>query len=158
MEEKTMKKFLLPLIALFMILVSVPAASYAVESIEMPVPPPEIEDIIEEMQTTYRLTIRYTFLDGTEAATVYTDQIDENTAYAVAVPEVDGYKPTLNIVNGIMPSRDMEITVIYIPNEPTGEIASIFPQGLFTAFLTILDYEVPLGLGMSMMNLGVCID
>lgn len=160
-----MKKAL-SLVLTLAILIALPIASTAVDSIEMPTPPPEIEKIIEEVQTTYRLTIYYIYQDGSTAAPTYTEQLDEGTPYAVTSPTIEGYTPTRALVSGIMPARDMQYTVIYIPappknpEDPTDEDPGTEDPEPDTGnpLKTIEDYEIPLGLGATMMNLGVCVD
>lgn len=144
-----MKKTLsvLLILAVFM---AFPFITSAVDSPETPVPPPEIEEIIEDLQTIYRLTIYYIFLDGTTAAPTYTEQLEAGTEYYVPSPEIPGYTPTMYVVSGVMPARDIEYTVIYIP-APDG------PDDP-PPFKTIEDYETPLGLGASYMNVGICVE
>ena len=138
-----------------------PAAALAVDSIETPTPPPQIEEIIEEYQTIYRLTIYYIYLDGSTAAPTYTEQLDAGTAYSVPSPEIPGYTPTMELVEGVMPARDVEYTVIYIPgadNEEGYSFYYMFWGDPSKGLLTIDDYETPLGFGASFMNVGVCVE
>jgi len=155
-----MKKALSLVLVLLSVL-SVPLASTAVDSIEIPAPPPEIEEIIEELQTIYRLRIRYIYPDGSPAAPAYLNQLDVGTPFDVPSPEITGYIPTVIAARGVMPARDMEYTVIYIPNivpeEEEGDDPSKPGKG-GPSYFTIEDYETPLGFGASMMNLGICIE
>ncbi len=126
------------------------ALNSAVDSPEIPQPPREIEEIIEELQTIYRLTIYYIYLDGTTAAPTYTEQLEAGTEYSVTSPEIPGYTPSMYVVTGIMPARDVEYTVIYIPAPDDPDQ----PE----SFMTIEDYETPLGLGATVMNVGICVE
>ncbi len=143
-----MKK-VLSLVFVLALVLAIPALSTTVYSPETPVPPPEIEEIIEELQTTYRLTIYYIYLDGSTAAPTYTEQLDTGTEYNVPSPEIPGYTPTIPVVRGVMPARDVEYTVIYIPTDDPDN---------YTPFISINEYETPLGLGTIIMNVGVCIE
>lgn len=164
-----MKKVFNLVLALVMLtLVAIPLTSSAVDSIEAPVVPPEIEKIIEDLQVTYRVTVKYIFLDGTPAAPDYSEIMDVGTLYSISSPEIDGYTASTRMVSSTMPGRDVEYTVIYLPNpvktqetedapvqsenKPLPEIFS----GSSEYFLTIEDYETARGLGATMMNVGVC--
>ena len=59
-------------------------------------------------------------------------------------PVIPGYTATMLRVSGTMPDRDLEYTVIYIP-----ENARLIP---------IEDYNIPLGLGEIWMHVGVCFE
>ena len=144
-----MKKVLSALLILA-ILFAYPAVMTAEDSPETPLPPPEIEEIIEELQTIYRLTIHYIYLDGSTAAPTYTKQLEAGTAYNVPSPTIKGYTPSMYVVSGVMPARDMEYTVIYIPvpDDPDNT----------KPFITIEDNETPLGFGKSYMHVGICIE
>ena len=124
-----------------------PAVKSPVDSPEISDIPPEIEKIIEDHQSIYRLTIYYIYLDGTTAAPTYTEQLEAGVSYSVPSPEITGYTPTMYIVSGVMPARDVEYTVIYIPRSNREK-----------PFFTLEDYETPLGFGASMMNVGICIE
>ncbi len=143
--KKTLSVFLV-LVILFVF----PSITTAVDSPITPVPPPEIEEIIEDHQTIYRLTIYYIYLDGTTAAPTYTEQLYAGTEYNVTSPEISGYTPTEYIVSGIMPARDMEYTVTYIPE-------SVDPENP-ESYFTIENYEIPLGFGASYMHIGISIE
>ncbi len=144
-----MKKVLCAVITV-MLLLTVTAFSRAVDSVEIPTTPSEIEDIIEEHQTVYRLTVHYIYYDGRTAAATYTAQLDVGAAYSVISPEISGYIPSTYVVSGVMPARNVEYTVVYIP------IEGLMRPG--SPLLTIEDYETPLGLGASIMNVGICIE
>ena len=144
-----MKKILCLLLAAMMVLIA-PVLTSLGDSIENPEPDPEIEDIIEEHQTIYRLTIYYIYLDGSTAAPTYTEQLEAGAEYSVPSPKIEGYRPTLYLVAGVMPARDMEYTVIYIPGNSDDDDD--------IDYFTIEDYETPLGLGASIMNIGVSVE
>lgn len=145
---------------LVLALVFLPLMTNAVESIETPVPPPEIEEIIEEYQTVYRLTIYYVYLDGTTAAPTYTEQLDAGALYNVTSPVITGYTASILVVKGVMPARDIEYTVIYIP-DPADVPDDPNPIKYFNSdseITTIEEYNTPLGLGGSIMNVGICVE
>ena len=146
-----MNKSLVILLVLCMIAVTPAFATVVVDSPEIPAPPPEIEEIIEELQTVYRLTIYYIYEDGSTAAATYTEQLNAGDTYSVSSPSIPGYTPSVYVVSGTMPARDIEYTVIYVPI-PTD------PDGHGGKYLTLEDYETPLGLGETSMNVGICIE
>ena len=124
------------------ILLTAPAVLAVVYSPETPVPPPEIEEIIEDHQTTYRLTIYYIYEDGTVAAPTYTKQLDAGEEYHVSSPVIPDYTPSMETVDGVMPARDVEYTVIYV----TGS----------DPFKTIEEDE-PVW-GAAFINVGICVE
>ena len=144
-----MKKAL-GVLLVFVILFAFPAVAAAANSPETPSPPPEIVEIIEDLQTIYRLIIHYIYWDGTTAAPTYSEQLGAGTKYGVPSPEISGYTPTKYMVSGVMPAREVEYTVIYIPAADDPENPELF--------WSIEDYEMPRGLGSSYMHVGICIE
>ena len=143
------------ILSLVFILVLLPVFSFAALAEASPqnvLPPPEIVEIIEELQTIYRLTVHYIYLDGSTAAPTHTQQLSAGKAYSVTSPSIPGYTPNVAVVSGVMPARDMEYTVIYIPRSSS----TSDPNG--PTFLTIEDYETALGFGASFMHVGICIE
>ncbi|MBQ6503052.1 MAG: Cna B-type domain-containing protein [Flexilinea sp.] len=63
----------------------------------------------------HTLVIHYRYADGSEAFTDYTDRLGAGETFVVDSPELTGYTASQVSVVGIMPSRDVEITVIYTP-------------------------------------------
>ena len=149
MEVCTVKRVLILMLVLALI-AAFSAAVFAQESPQIETPPPEIEEIIEEYQTVYRLTINYIYLNGDPAAPTHVEQLNVGEAFNVPSPELPGYTPTQVVVSGTMPSRNLEYTVIYIPNAPGTDTP--------TSFLRIDDYETALGFGVSFMHVGICIE
>lgn len=135
-----MKKLVSLLLALSLIIVA-PLMASAVDSIEAPVTPPDIEDIIEDHQTTYEVIIHYVYPDGTPAAPDETDHVDTDQTITVPSPDIPSHTPTQYFITISHPTRDMEFTVIYVPG-----------------YYNIEDYDTPLGIGTTIMNLGVCIE
>ena len=144
-----MKKILSVLLILA-ILFAYPAIITAEDSPDTPPPPPEIEEIIEDLQTVYRLTIYYIYLDGSTAAPTYTEQLEVGTEYNVPSPTISGYTPSRYVVSGVMPARDMEYTVIYIPLPDNPDNTKSYTE--------IEDDETPLGIATSYMHVGICIE
>ena len=97
----------------------------------------ELEDEDE-----YTLTIFYRFLDGSTAAPTITGVYWEGDPYDILSPEIEGYKATLLRVTGTMPARNVEYTVIYIPED----------------FILIDNFDTPLGLGQVNVNVGDCLE
>ena len=96
----------------------------------------------EEEPAEHTLKIIYITLDGTPVAPPYEETLKTGDYFDEESPEVEGYKPTELRVAGTMPDRDLEITVIYIPED-----------------LEIIgDLNTPLGLGRVNINVGDCLD
>ena len=66
------------------------------------------------------------------------------TPYEVVSPIIPGYTANIPVVEGIMPNRDIEYTVIYVPKNSGRK------------YYQIDEYENPLGLGLIQMHVGVC--
>ena len=129
-----------------------------------PVVPPTVEivrdtepvaELQEELQTLYRLTIYYVYADGTTAAPTYDTFMQEGEAYSVPSPEIDGFFTATPLVNGVMPARNKQITVVYLSAETE---TAAFPYSEMTMLFDWTDYETPLGLGFSVMNVGICVE
>ena len=116
---------------------------------------PDTEENIElreEMQTVYRLTIRYVYIDGSTAAGTYSATLETGTAYSVPSPSIAGYTCTAGSISGVMPARDVQYLVVYL----TGETENpVFPYSEMSRLFSLEDYETPLGLGSSIINIGI---
>ena len=143
-----MKKVLCAVLSLTILFAA--ALSEPVDSIETPSTPPEIEEIIEEHQTIYRLTIYYVYYNGGTAAPTYSSQEEAGASYGVSSPDISGYTPSMSLVSGVMPARDVQYTVIYYPDGEFDDSGS--------SFMNLDDYEVPLGIGSHAVNVGICIE
>ncbi|MGN1235494.1 MAG: MucBP domain-containing protein, partial [Christensenellaceae bacterium] len=64
-------------------------------------------------QTSYQLTIRYVYEDGSEAAPSEIRTVAENAGVAVASPVIDGFTPDQRTVSVESMTEDMTITVVY---------------------------------------------
>ena len=92
----------------------------------------------------FKLTIWYIYWDGRPAAPTHRHIHWPGEKYDVVSPVIPGYTATILRVSGTMPYRDVEYTVIYIP-----DTAKLIP---------IDDYNTPLGLGERQMHVGVCFE
>ena len=61
----------------------------------------------------YALTINYKYADGSQAAPTHTENVNYNTAYDVASPEITGYTPSLTTVSGTMGTEAVTVNVVY---------------------------------------------
>ena len=140
-----MKKYLFVLfIVVFM--VAAQAVSAQIYSIESPQLPPVIEEIVEEVQPVYTITITVIDIYGNVIETPTTQPVPVGQPIEIQLPE-NTRKPS---IFETMPARDVEYTVIYIPDE-----LLINPNFYL---LTIDDYDTPLGLGAMQMNIGHCVE
>jgi hypothetical protein len=62
--------------------------------------------------------------------------------YDILSPVIEGYKATLLRVTGNMPGRNVEFTVIYVPDD----------------LVLIEEIDTPLGLGRVVVNVGDCLE
>ena len=116
---------------------------------------PEIKEMQEELQTIFRLTIFYVYTDGRRAAPTHSQMLQTGTEYNVPSPEIKGYAPSIRVVSGVMPTRDIEYTVVYFSEE---EKDSAFPYTDMPVLYDLVDYEAPTGLGFSISNVGICFE
>ena len=105
--------------------------------------------IIRYTRPIYRLTIYYVDVDGREVAPPYTESLRTNESYDVVSPVVPKYQPPRYNVSGVMGSRDITITVLYVP---------VPVQDTGVQLIDIEDYETPLGLGHVYMQVGICFE
>ncbi len=91
----------------------------------------------------YTLTILYVYQDGTEAAETYTEVLHFGDEYSVESPVIQTYFANKQKVEGVMPARDVTVTVIYAK---------------YPVIITIDDFETPLGLGLGSINVGETIE
>lgn len=91
----------------------------------------------------YTLTIYYLYINGETAAPTVIEIHRAGDKYDVVSPVIPGYTASILKVQGIMPSRDVEYTVIYTPTDEHQAIE---------------DIETPLGMGAIHINVGDCLD
>lgn len=72
----------------------------------------ETENTVEA-KNEYNLTIKYIYEDGKQAAETYTETLTPEASYDVKSPKIEGYKADKTVVQGEMPFRDVEETVVY---------------------------------------------
>ena len=144
-----MKK-LMTLMIVMAVLTAVILSASAQDSIELPPVPTPILPIIEDLKTIFHLTINYICDDGTMIAPPHSEILEAGTQFDVVSPVIANKPSSMSNVKGTMPRRDVEYTVMYVCQN-SRQFES--KEGLV---LSMGDYEKPLGLGMSIMNVGVC--
>ena len=95
----------------------------------------------DEEGADYLLTIHYRYQDGRVAGDTYTHVYKAGDVYDVLSPAIPDYRAVPVRVTGVMPGRDVEYTVIYIPED-------LIPE----------DPDTPLGLGEVTINVGECLE
>ena len=90
----------------------------------------------------YTLTIYYKYQDGSQAARTFHEEIPVGDTYNVVSPKIPKYTATKLKIKGVMPKRNLVYTVYYY----TG------------GTIIIEDYETPLGLGDTIINIGDCFE
>ena len=111
--------------------------------------PPEIGQIIEDITAEYHVTVSYILPDGTPVEEPISHIAIVGEMVSVDLPEIPGYVPVVLYPAVEMPGRDVEYAVIYLPEELYSSLA---------LFFTVEDYDTPLGLGYTVLNVGVCIE
>ena len=79
-------------------------------------------------------------------------QAGEN--YSITSPDIPGYTTYTPIVSGTMPGTNVNVVVVYMSEDG---VPAFNPSQLNNLY-TWDDYETPLGLGYSMMNIGICFE
>ena len=67
----------------------------------------------------HKLTIKYVYADGSEAAETYAAELKFGTGYDIESPVIAGYAADKTVVTGMMALEDIEITVTYAANKAT---------------------------------------
>jgi hypothetical protein len=118
-----------------------------------------VEDTVIDVYYTPRpvtLTIYYQYMDGSIAADTYFATLMPGDPYDVVSPVIEDFTATQLRVEGIMPNRNTEFVVWYLPEtEPDPETGRTRIPGGYTK---IDDYGVPLGLGNVNRNVGECVE
>ena len=63
---------------------------------------------------TYSLTVHYRRLDGKPVTSDHQKQESFGNEYSIASPYIAGYKPITAEIEGVMPGRDVELTIFYV--------------------------------------------
>lgn len=95
--------------------------------------------VVPQTKNPYTVTIRYIYEDGTTAWPTYKGTYWPGEIYDVWSPVIPGYKCSDPRINGVMPPRNLQFVVIYVPD---GTV--------------LVDYDTPLGLGNIQIHVGVC--
>ena len=81
----------------------------------------------------YVLTIHYIFPDGNKASESYSKNYVSGDLYKVYSPVISGYTSSKNVVSGVMPKRNVSITIIYSIKIYTLKINYKFQNGIEAA-------------------------
>ena len=65
------------------------------------------------VKNTFKLTIKYVYAEGGQAANDYTADVAVNDTYSVTSPTINGYTADKPTVSGTMPAEDVTATVTY---------------------------------------------
>jgi len=66
----------------------------------------------------YELLIQYYDSAGHVMFDPFINQLPYKQAYTVHSPEIEGYKCSRPVVTGVMPARNVKITVYYVKEKP----------------------------------------
>lgn len=62
----------------------------------------------------YSLTVHYRLLDGNPVTNDHQQSETYGNEYSVTSPNIAGYKPITPEIEGVMPGRDVELTIFYV--------------------------------------------
>ena len=100
-------------------------------------------------QLFYPLTIKYQYVDGSQAAEDAVTNYPMGFEYAVPSPEVSGYTPNRAMVSGTMPAQAVTETVVYVGKPYTLTVIYQYENGLQATdtyqgrFITGSRYSIP---------------
>ena len=94
-------------------------------------------------RNTYTLTITYVDQNGNPVAASVVTSLNYGDRYSFGSPTLNGYTASQATVDGTMPARNVQVTVVYTRQDET---------------VTIDDYGTPLGLGNVSLNAGDCFE
>lgn len=64
--------------------------------------------------SSYSLTVHYRRLDGQPVTGDHQQPETFGSEYSITSPYVAGYKPITTVIEGVMPGRDVELTIFYV--------------------------------------------
>ena len=102
--------------------------------------------IVRYVPKVTRLTVQYFFLNGKEAAPAYSISKVTGESYDIVSPKIDGYTATPLRVSGTKKGMDEHFAVIYMAEDPPGGV------------MTIDDYDTPLDLEDTHVQIGICFE
>lgn len=102
--------------------------------------------IVRYVPKVTRLTVQYFFMNGKEAAPAYSISKVTGESYDIVSPKIDGYTATPLRVSGTKKGMDEHFAVIYMAEDPPGGV------------MTIDDYETPLDLEDTHVQIGICFE
>ena len=93
----------------------------------------------------YKLTIKYVYSDNKEAAETYTKSVPNGNDYRIVSPVIVGYTADTLKVEGVMPTKDVEVTVTYSANTDTKYIVEYYKKDLNKETYSKVDFEEKTG-------------
>ena len=109
---------------------------------------PSTIDVKEEIKMLYHLVIYYVDIDNNKMFEPYEDILNVGEEYKVPSPILDKYLVSQIMVKGTMPKCDLQYVVIYTP----------ISNSEFKTVIPIEYYTTPLGLGFTILNVGICFE
>ena len=88
------------------------------------------------------ITVNYKYADDSIAYESVTKTFAYGTEYSIASPEIEGYTPSLSVVEGIIGEADITVDVIYEPNKHTVTVFYVYADGTAAAapYVAALDF------------------
>ena len=102
--------------------------------------------IVRYVPKVTRLTVQYFFMNGKEAAPTFSSSMRTGESYDIVSPKIDGYTATPLRVSGTKKGMDEHFAVIYVA------------EGQYGGVMTIDDYDTPLDLEDTHVQIGICFE
>ena len=85
----------------------------------------DTEIIVTYTEVKYTLTVKYVYINGTNAAPAKVSELAYREKYNIESPTIQGYTSSRKYVSGTMPARNVTVTVYYNESIPNGDIGVI---------------------------------
>ncbi len=96
---------------------------------------------IEYTPAAYDITVNYKYSTGKLAKASVTESVTYGDSYSIVSPDLDGYTPSLAVVEGIMGGEDIEVDVIYGLNTHTLTVNYVYADGTVAAEAFVAEFE-----------------
>ena len=89
----------------------------------------DLEATITYELAVYEVTVNYVYANGKTAKASVTEEVAYGAAYSIASPAIEGYTPSIAVVEGTMADGNVVIDVVYAINTKTLTIKYVFADG-----------------------------
>lgn len=89
----------------------------------------DVDKVVVYTKNTYKLTVKYVYEDGSEAAKTVSKDVDYQDTYSITSPSIKGYSADKKVVSGTMGSDNVEVVVRYTKNEHQVIVDYVYEDG-----------------------------